>query len=187
MITIQINKQQYDIPTSWDEVTVLQYIQLTDNVDELTHVRLLSIFTGIDFDVLNNFPCDAFKQVVVTDMAWMGESFNPKLKVRARSITLNGLTIPTIQDVSQERFGQKLFMQQLVNKAIAESTNHVTLIAPVLACYYAPYIHPEKKWVESHVKEVEQLIYKLPISIAYPEADFFLSGYIKYKPKKVMF
>jgi hypothetical protein len=187
MITIEINKHQYEIPTQWNEVTLKQYIEISENVDELNHVRLLSILTGIEFDTLNNFPCDAFQELAIPEMNWIGEPFKPQHHIRPTSIKLGGKEIKTIQDVGQERFGQKLFMQQLVNKGIAESISHVNLVAPVLACYYAPFLHPEKKWVESHVKEVEQMIYNLPVYDAWSEADFFLSGYIKYKPKKPTF
>ena len=187
MITIQINKQQYEIPTQWSEVTLKQYVEISDNVDELSHVRLLSILTGIDYDTLNNFPCDAFQEIVMPEMNWIGEPFKPQHHIRPTSITLGGITIKTIQDVGQERFGQKLFMQQLVNKGIADSIPHVLLVAPVLACYYAPFLHPEKKWVESHVKEVEQMVMKMNVYDAWSEADFFLSGYMKFKRKKPMF
>lgn len=186
MITIQINKTKYDIPTKWEEVTVQQYIDIMLNVNELSPVKLLSILTRIDFDILNNFTCDAFSIEAMPLMDWLGEPFNPRNSLRPMSITINGKKIKTIQDAGQERFGQKLFMQQMVTKAIENNAPHVSLIAPVLACYYAPYLHQENKWIESHVKEVEQMIMKLPIVVAYPEADFFLSGYIKYKPKKIM-
>ncbi len=186
MITIQIKSQQYQIPTKWNEVTVGQYLAITNNAENLNGVVLLSIFTGIDYDTLTNFPCDEFDIKVVPEMEWMGEPFNPKNFLRPSEITIGSTTIKTIKDAGKERFGQKLFMQQLVAKAIEINANHVSLIAPVLANYYAPYLHKDNKWVEEHLSEVEMLVLQMPIVVAYPEADFFLSGYLKYKPKKAM-
>jgi hypothetical protein len=109
----------------------------------------------------------------------VGNLFEVTTARRQTKIKIGKYTVETIIDVMGERLGQKLMMQRMVNDAIKNNAKYSTLIAPVLACYYAPHLHPEKKFSESHVKEVEQLILKMPVEQAYPEANFFLRGYLK--------
>lgn len=184
MVTIQIKDKQYDVPTKWNEVTLKQYVQLNRWQKELTAVRLLSIVTGIEYDTISNLPCTEFSIKVMPEMEWLSEELNPLNVPRCKHLTIDGKKIKVIYDVSQERFGQKLFMQQLVAKAIEQKSDHAELVASVVSNYYAPYLHPQNKWDEKHVKETEQLIYDLPVLEVYPEADFFLRGYIQFvRPK----
>lgn len=184
MLTIQINKHQYEIPTKWDEVTLKQYSEIVLNADDLSPIKLLSILTGIDYDILANFSCSAFSLEAMPEMEWLNEPLNPRTFKRSKTLTIAGKEIKIIHDAGQERFGQKLFMQQLVNKAIESNVNHTLLVAPVVANYYAPYLRDDGKWIESHVNEVQDLIMNMKVCKVYPEADFFLSGYIKFKPMK---
>lgn len=185
MVTIKINQTEYDIPTDWKEITLRQYIELATYIDDVSHIRLLSIFTGIDFDILANFPCDEFKIEVMPEMNFLQEEIDVLLLQRKKQVKIGEHLFDVILDPSNERLGQKLFMQQIVDTAITNNLPHHTLVAPVIANYYAPYIHPQKKWEEKHIKEFEQLVLNMPMVDAYPEANFFLRGYIRYSTKKV--
>lgn len=184
MITIQIANKEYEIPTEWNEVTLQQYKTLAHYTDRLDQARVLSILTGIEYKEICNLPCDEFQLKVIPEISFFNEPFDPLTQKRAKELHLDKYVITPILDPTKERFGQKLYMQQLVNSAIEQKTSHINLVAPVVACYYAPIIHPEKKWDEQHVKEVETLVLQMKVVEAYPEADFFLRGYIKYAPKK---
>ena len=184
MVTIQINKHQYDIPTDWKEVTLRQYIDLATYIDDINHVRVLSIFTGLDYDILANSPCDDFKIKVIPEMDFLNADINVLNIKRADYLTIGGVKYEKILDPSQERLGQKLFMQQIVNNGIENSLPHYSLVAPTIACYYAPVAHAENKWNEKHVKQFEQLVLDMKLVEAYPEANFFLRGYIKYSLQK---
>jgi len=179
MVTIEINKHQYKVPTLRNEVTVEQYLAIEQHAETLDEIRLLSILTGIDYDSLSNLPCGDFGVLVMPELTWVGNLFEVTTARRQTKIKIGKYTVETIIDVMGERLGQKLMMQRMVNDAIKNNAKYSTLIAPVLACYYAPHLHPEKKFSESHVKEVEQLILKMPVEQAYPEANFFLRGYLK--------
>jgi hypothetical protein len=185
MITIQIKEKQYEIPTHWTEVTLRQYIQLTAYADKLNPARLLSIVTDIPYADICNLPCDEFSIKVMPQMDFVTEQFNPFSIHRKNEITINGVKVKTIKDAGQERFGQKLYMQQIVSNGIEKKVNHNELVAPVVANYYAPYLHPSGKWDDKHVKEIETYIYDMPVVEVYPEADFFLRGYIVFAKPKV--
>jgi len=184
MVTIKINDYEYDIPTSWNEVTLRQYIELATYIEDINHIRLLSIFTGIDYDVLANFPCDDFQIKVIPEMDFLQEELNVLAIKRAKVLHIGNYEFEPILDPSKERLGQKLFMQQITENAVANHYPHFSLVAPIIANYYAPFVHPQKKWEEKHIKEFEQLVLDMPMVEAYPEADFFLSGYLTYSIKK---
>lgn len=183
-ITIQINDYKYDIPASWEQVTLEQYIDLDLYREELSPIRLLSILTRLNYDILSNLPCDEFILKVMPELKWIGENYDVFSAKRKKEIQIGNYLFDTIIDVGKERLGQKLYMQQLVNNAIKNNVNHCLLIAPVVANYYAPYVHPEKKWNESHIKDFESMVMKMPMVDAYAEANFFLNGYIVFQKKK---
>lgn len=183
-ITIQINDYKYEIPASWEQVTLEQYIDLDLYREELSPIRLLSILTRLNYDILSNLPCDEFILKVMPKLDWIGENYDVFSARRKKEIQIGNYLFDTIIDVGKERLGQKLYMQQLVNNAINNNANHCLLIAPVVANYYAPYVHPEKKWNESHIKDFESMVMKMPMVDAYAEANFFLNGYIVFQKKK---
>lgn len=184
MVTIKINNHEYDIPTSWNDITLKQYINLATYVDDINHIRLLSIFTGIEYDVLANFPCDDFQIKVIPEMIFLQEELDILTIKRAKVLHIGEYEFEPILDPSKERLGQKLFMQQITEVAVKQSYPHYSLVAPIIANYYAPFVHPQKKWDEKHIKHFEKLVLDMPLFEAYPEADFFLSGYLTYSTKK---
>jgi predicted secreted protein len=184
MVTIKINNYEYPIPTKWEEVTLRQYIELATYIYDINHIRMLSIMTGLDYDVLCNFPCDDFQLKVIPEMNFLSEELDVLSIKRASKLHIGDFIFDVIRDPSKERLGQKLFMQQITESAVQNKLPHHTLIAPVIANYYAPFVHPDKKWEEQHIKEFEQLVLDMPLMEAYPEADFFLTGYLTYSRKK---
>jgi hypothetical protein len=165
-------------------VTLKQFIELADNSSKLDGVRLLSIFTGLSYDILANSPVDSFDLLVLPELNFLKEEIDFFSLQRAQRIEIGQYSFEKITDPAREKLGQKLFLQQLINNAMQNNSPHYNLIAPTIACYYAPYLHPEKKWDEAQVKEFEKQVLNMPVVQAYPEANFFLRGYIKWLPKK---
>jgi hypothetical protein len=184
MVTIQINKHTYEIPTNWLEVTLRQYIELATYIGDINHIRLLSIFTGIEYEVLCNFPCDDFAIKVMPEMEFLNEEIDVTTIKRASKLHIGAYEFEPIYDPSKERLGQKLFMQQITENAVTQQLPHYSLVAPVIANYYAPFVHPQKKWDEKHIKDFEQFVLDMPLIEAYPEANFFLTGWLTYSTKK---
>ena len=186
MISIKINSVVYDLPQSWDEVSVKQYVEIESKREELNPVMLLSVLTGLSYETLNNFPCDEFETDVMPELQWIGEPFNPFELKRSKVLNIGKYEVEPLLFLDKERLGQKLLMQQMIDNAMKEKAPHSTLVAPVLACYYAPFLHPENKWDEKHVKVVEEMINKMSVKEAYPEATFFLRGWLTFSKKKAL-
>lgn len=184
MITLKINEIEYNLPTEWDEITVGQFIELSQYATDLSAARILSIFTGLAYDVLTNLPIEHFNVVVLPELSFIHKQWSPFDEKRKKKIVIGKYEFDAIRDPARERLGQKLFMQQLVNNAIKEKRPHYELVCPVVANYYAPFVHPEKKWDERHVMDFAEVVKKGKLVEIYPEANFFLSGYMKYLPKK---
>src|SRR3972149_3170942 len=52
MITFKLNGQSIQIPTTWNEVTFKQYIQMFDLKDDI--IQVVAIFTGMEYEYLKN-------------------------------------------------------------------------------------------------------------------------------------
>ena len=184
MLDLIINGYTYNVPTNWDEVTLGQWIAMADHAEHLDHIALLSVFTGLSVEVLANLPCDQVKTELVPELTFVGQAIDLFECPRPEVVTLGGKELVRIDDPGRERFGQRLYMQQLISAAMERNGDHWQLVAPTLACYYAPQLHPEGKWDDRHVKAVQALVYDMPVVHAYPEAAFFLSGYVVYRKPK---
>lgn len=179
MIEIKIEGKPFKIPGGMEEVTVKQYHEMVMNSEDLNPVRVLSIFTGLSYDAINNFDCTGFVENVLPALSWLKEPVDVAKLPRKEFITIDGKNIPVIQDPGKERIGQKLRMTQIV-ASIKGSVNEVPgIIPPIVANYYAPYLDEKGEWKEKHVEEVEQKIWHLPFFDVAPECGFFLTGYIK--------
>lgn len=183
MIEISLNKNKYHIPGSWQEVTVQQYIQIMEHSGELNPLRMLAIFTGIDYDTLNNFEYEGTEKLFVF-FDFLREPFDLDKLKRAETITIGGINVPVIQNPGRERVGQKLRMTGIIGQVENSPQKIPLIIPPIIANYYAPYLHGGGQWIESQLPEVEEQVKKMPIVQAAPEAYFFLTGYIKGSKKR---
>jgi len=184
MLDLVINDHAYPVPTSWQEVTLGQWIAMAEQAGGLDHIGLLAVFTGLPIELLANLPCDAVKLELVPELAFISEPLDLFSLPRPDRIRLAGQDLEPIDDPGRERFGQRLYMQQLVGAAMASEADHWTLVAPTIACYYAPALHPDGKWDDRHVKLVQAQVLDMPVVEAYPEATFFLTGYVEYRRPK---
>lgn len=179
MIEIKLEGTPYQIPNSWDEVTVRQYDELSRHAEKPNPVRVLSVLTGLDYDTLNNFDCGGFEVNVMPALSFLGSPFELSTLPRKTHIKIRGVAIPVITDPGRERIGQKLLMTTLLSPEGELTKTIPEIMADVVANYYAPKIHPDGKWVEEHVAEIRSDIYESLVVDIVPECNFFLLGYIK--------
>lgn len=184
MLPIILNGTDYNIPDRWDEITLSQLIQFRTLTDEINAVRVLSILTGLDYDILNNFKSDGF-DTVINALGFLGEPFNEFELPRKESITIRGKVIPVITKPDLEKIGQKLMMQGYVNRCVKNKVPHCTMIAMVVAIYYAPKLREDGLFKEADLDVLITEIEQMRVVDVYPEASFFLSGLITYvQPKQ---
>lgn len=178
MIPITINKQDYLLPDTWDEISMAQYIELYRHRENLNEARLLSIFTGIDYGQVINFDLAMFESHIMPYMAAFDEEIKFYESVPAEKITVNGKTINVPQDIKLKTLGQKIMLQQRITMADKAQEDLMYLIPFAIATY----IQTELSGGKYDDKEAEALIphiLKVPVTIAYPIGNFFLTRFIR--------
>lgn len=184
MIDILINETPFKVPTKWSEITVRQYRELNRHKDEIAkadnfaNARMISIFTGINFDTLMNFDCSKWSTDILPALKWIEKDIDLFSVKRADKIKIGSKEIETIKDPKRERLGQKLYVEQILEKAIAEQTHISEIVAPVVACYYAPKMNDANEWKLETVEAMQELVLDSTVVTMIPETSFFLIGYI---------
>jgi hypothetical protein len=108
MITFKINEEKQEIPTSWDDVTYSQYIQLLDVPGTLLHY--VSFFTGIKYETL--------EQAELKNL----ESLAIALSFLSKAPTFNGKPSKMVgpyaapKDITIQSLGQFEDLRALLNK-----------------------------------------------------------------------
>jgi len=180
MKNIQIDKDIYNLPESWDEVTVDQFLELRDceNADFIT---ILSKLINAPYDKV--FACnpEMIAKKVMPMLDWyFDETFNfdelkmpPKLSVRDKEY-------PIPRDIRQKSFGQKLHLEEIMK----DMNDPVSKMPYVVAIYMYPIVTKNKFEIESLDEFAKNIIGNCKITEIYPIAIFFLNKLKKYWIKK---
>lgn len=177
MLKVTIQGSTFSVPQNWSEVSVRQYDEMCTNAEHLTPSRLLSILTGIDYITLQNADCGEFMLNVFPALTELHSAPDFKTIERKDSITINGISLPVIKDPGKERIGQKLLLTSVLGDG--ENVKMHEVIPYVVAVYYAPKLHPDGIWDETHVEKVREWVLDMSILEAVAESNFFLTGYMR--------
>jgi hypothetical protein len=123
MITFKLNNQQLQIPTSWEEVTFAQYLQIFDLKDDV--VKLVSLFTNQDYEQLKK------ATIVGLDRLLEALSFlNTPHEIPTYSPTCGPYTLPANSkgqfNIQYESLGQFEDARQAMNKVAGKSMQEHT-------------------------------------------------------------
>jgi hypothetical protein len=123
MITFKLNNQQLQIPTSWEEVTFAQYLQIFDLKDDV--VKLVSVFTNQDYEKLKK------ATIVGLDRLLEALSFlNTPHEIPTYSPTCGPYTLPANSkgqfNIQYESLGQFEDARQAMNKVAGKSMQEHT-------------------------------------------------------------
>lgn len=178
MIPIIIKGTTYNLPQTWQEVTMQQYAKMCRHKDDLNACRLLSIFTAIDYDVLQAYSMDVFESNILSLMNQFSDAIQFSSIPVKEVLNINGRNVNVPKDLRSETFGQKILMQAKLNKLIDDNCEPVEMFAHIAATYLQPGYHGEL-FNDKKVNEVEVHINALPVTDIYPIANFFLTSYIQ--------
>ena len=130
MITAEVNKVKYNIPTSWLDVSYKQWLNIQSEKDEIT---ILSILTTIPKELLEQMTSGQLSKLLlaisfIQTQPTLGES-------------------KTDIDMRKYTYGQKILLQQLIEK---NKDNIMLIIGDVVSLYST------KKYNENYAtKEVD--------------------------------
>lgn len=149
-----IEKQAYDLPTCWDEVTYSQYVALLTMKDSLP--EFLSLFTGLSIDYLYNAKINS------VEGAWKTLSFL-KVPPEFKPKPTNKVGPYPIRDAVIKTVGQYDDLRKLLTKApspvLTIEDNLLVADMYLEACAIITTKNKYGKYQDSHiVKEVKEEI-----------------------------
>lgn len=178
MIPIKIDSISAQLPTSWDEVTLGQYIEMAKHSDELSIIRLLSILSGVDYLVLMNVNSETFDDRIVDHMGFIREPINVHELPAVESLTINGKSYP-LPDPAKCTIGQKLGLESQIRIGQDMNTLHADLVATAVAIYMQPLIDAAP-YNDERIEPIRNMVLQLPLKQVYPAGSFFLNGWVKF-------
>ena len=179
MVTVKINGQEFSLATQWSEVTAEQYLSMERVGDQLNTVRILSILSGIDYDVLINFDCSQFDEKVLQYMDFIGEVPKWTELPKPDHLTIDGVSYKVPDKIESTTWFQRTMMKTLAADGVANSRSMTELIVPAITYMMQPLME-EGKVSDKNYPDIMRKIEKLPITDVYPVASFFLSTYLTY-------
>lgn len=180
MKNIQIDKDIYTLPESWDEVTVNQFLELRDceNADFIT---ILSKLINAPYDKV--FACnpEMIAKKIMPMLNWyFDETFNfDELKIPSK-LSVQDKKYPIPRDIRLKSFGQKIHFEEIMR----DMKDPVIRMPYVVAIYMYPVVTKNKFNIESLDEFTKNTIGNCKITEIYPIANFFLTKLKKYFLKK---
>ena len=180
-LDIQKGKEHFkrDCPTSWDEVTVRQYIQFESDWNGKDLVKLMSILTGLDVETISNSKGNVINQLTPI-ITFVQDSPPDFKKLPKKDLLINGKTIKMPKKLEQETFGQ---MSELY-KILEDKEDIIKHIPRVMAIYAQPQL--EGAFNKETLDKTEELINDLPAVLAYPHCFFFYNRAQTYKATGIL-
>lgn len=180
MKKIQIDKDVYDLPEEWSDVTVNQFLELR-NCENADFITILSILLGAPYDKI--FACDPemIAKKIIPLMGWyFDETFKfEELKIPPK-LSVRGKQYPIPRDIRLKSFGQKLHLEEIMK----DMRDPVAKMPYIAAIYMYPIVMKNKFDIESLDEFTKNTIGNCKISEVYPIANFFLAKLKKYWIKK---
>lgn len=179
MIPLKIGEIKTNIPTSWDEITLRQYMDLGTYREDLNILRLLSILTGVEYRTLLNVNADSFDDRIIDSIEFIKTPLDIYTLEEKETLNWRGREI-IIPDPSTHTIGQKLALQSKIRQLQETGEgSHAILVSYAIAIYLQPLID-KSEFDDSRIEEIRKDVLTLPLVVAYPVGSFFLDGWIMF-------
>ena len=162
------------IPESWAEVTVHQYIKIHYEWDGQDPIRLLAHLINEDYSVVFELGEDPEKvQKVLQYLLSDVHDWEKLKKVIPKSIEVQGKTL-IIKPIHKQSLGQKVYLEQLAGTIKGDLDRMAQLIPAVCAIYLSPQFFDSKTFSVEQSEQLTEIILQEPIVKIIPVASFFL-------------
>lgn len=183
MLQVKVQDKTFFVPEKWEEVSVKQFADLDRFRAELNPARVMSIFTGIDYGWILNADPKEIEVKLLSCMHFLGSDVDVAKFVRPDYILIAGRRFDVPKAIRNETYGQKMYIQELVNDGVKRKLPIYDLIPMALAIYFQPAFD-DKPFDDKRAEALKPMMSHLPICDAYPVAGFFLKKYIQLLNKK---
>lgn len=173
MIRIKIGDELFDVPTSWAEVSVRQFMALRQWNDR-DFCSLLSILSGASREEI--FACKNIDldEQVIPRISFVEKPIKDSIIEKQRTIMINGKRYPIPTDLDLCTFGQKLALQEKMAHYYNTEKSTVSCIPIAVAIYMFPIVTGNKYSTADAEKFMDDFVMDCPIVEAWSVANFFL-------------
>jgi hypothetical protein len=175
------------VPTSWQQVTLRQYMAYSDMMSEhapdidKVHAAI-SIFTGADIDEVKTWSVGSFQHVWQT-LQFLQTPIDAK---RQETIRLYGAKYKVVANPKAMSYGAFTGLMHFVKNEKDAAKN--------LHNAFACCLTKRGRWPWSGYKydakeheEVAEAVLDLPVTVVKPNTDFFLSNYLRYSRRMLVY
>lgn len=132
MTTIKVNNEEYNVPSSWSDVTIAQQIEIAEMVnrdDQFRNLHMISTYTGIPIELVKKMNINQFKSIL-NIMTFLSEPIKNEV---IKSFTFDGheyFIAPSILAGETQDF---LSVEGLMNRFKDNQTKALPYIIAVIA------------------------------------------------------
>ncbi|MVM29290.1 hypothetical protein GO755_04540 [Spirosoma sp. HMF4905] len=185
MLTVKTPQVSFTVPTSWEEITLGQFLHLRQQslsvADQTEESRPIPLSIGMLLDILASDPkalqtIEAAEEAqLMQHLAYLGQA--PDFLSLPVPETIAGVKPP--QELGLCTLFQKWTVDEFVNELADEelSVNYMTMAVAILSIYLYPLLMKTRLTDRSQLAEITAQIEALPVTEALPLAHFFLTNY----------
>jgi len=205
MLTFSIGDTSFSIPTSWNEVSVGQFLQWQSNekikAGDLS--ELLFILTGLQpesFEQLSEFDISR----IALALEWIEDMPDFKELPLPSHYSLDGVSVNIPEQLTTESWGQKEYTEPILIDCLEKTGDVIDVMDKILAAYFYPlYASKNNPLHKSHYlkdfvqhdekilnhkqfngKSMIDLVHESKLIEAYPIASFFLRSCLRLSKQK---
>ena len=196
-VPYKIEGHTFDIPNSWADVTVAQFLRLAKAMPDKTggapatetsidFMACLEAISGVPRAIWENTRQSDIETVLLPNLKWMQVPLNLNDCKKPEKVVVAGkeVTVPT--DLASETFGQKISIEEMLLK-VKEAPNQNLAIVNNIPMATAVYLYPLATGLPYSDKEARDFCRhteQLPIMQAYPLTAFFLKRWLDLSEQK---
>lgn len=176
-----VSEQTIEMPSVWEDVSLGQFMQIVGE-KEMETIKLISILTGKSIEFMNTVPS---KQLhVASNYAFFLNEKVDFSKLKCPKEVLISGKLYEVPKIREETFGQKIHIQEQVNRCATGQLPIYDAMPYSLATYFYPVVTGDKNYTDKEIKGFIPTILTMKAYEAIPTADFFLQSCVRSLPRK---
>ena len=179
MIHLKIGSKNVDMASSWDDVTIDQFIRIKEKNNIISY---LSILTDLEEQEIMNASVDDIEKKVIPLLDFVNDV--PETEKMPDMITISDKKLSVPKDISLKTFGQKHFLQEAMATEYKKSKDLIGVIPTALAIYFYPDFYGDRFDI-AKATEFTEICKKVKVREAIPVGNFFLTQSVNSMKEKI--
>jgi hypothetical protein len=182
MIPFKLGEKEFNLPTSYGELTYSQYDALLKLPESDDFIGILSILSGLpreDWELCQDSMVDI---AIMPHISFLNELFDNQY-ILPDTIEIEGKRYQLPGTIEVNTFGQKLSLQRAIARAEKQGLQEMEIYPYIVALYMQPIV-TESEYSEEKVEKLQEKIKHCRINEVFPIASFFLLNSVRSLQKK---